>query len=154
MADRVAVMDAGRILQIGPPDEVYNRPRTRFVAEFLGTANIFEAQRDGAGAVLRLGATRLPCPLPAPKGRETFLVAIRPEIMRFAKPGSGGITMRVTGHVFRGSYHAFELAADGLGQRVIAYRAAAEPWEAALNEGDQVDVSWPDSALVALEDAA
>lgn len=154
MADRVAVMDAGRILQIGPPDEVYNRPRSRFVAEFLGTANIFRAAREGTACVLELGAARLPCPLAAPEGREKFLVAIRPEIVRFARPGSGGITMRVTGHVFRGSYHAFELAADGLDQRVVAYRAAAEPWEAALNEGDRVDVSWPASALVLLEDAA
>ena len=43
MSDFVAVMHVGEVLQIGPPDEVYDRPRTRFVAEFLGTSNILAA---------------------------------------------------------------------------------------------------------------
>lgn len=43
MADRLAVMDAGQIVQIGTPDEVYERPNSLFVAEFLGTINVFEA---------------------------------------------------------------------------------------------------------------
>ena len=154
MADRVAVMSAGRILQIGPPTEVYNRPRNRFVAEFLGTANIFAARRDGAGCVLEVGSAKLPCPLAAPGAREKFLVAIRPESVRFTPPGSGGVAMRVVGHVFRGSYHAFELAAEGLETRVFAYRAAAEGWETALVEGDPVEVSWHDGAVVPLDDEA
>ena len=42
MSDRVAVMSEGEIVQIGTPTDVYDRPRTQFVSEFLGTANIFE----------------------------------------------------------------------------------------------------------------
>ena len=48
MADRVAVMDAGKVVQIGRPEEVYNRPATRFVADFLGEANFVEGRITGA----------------------------------------------------------------------------------------------------------
>ncbi|MBL0899919.1 MAG: ABC transporter ATP-binding protein [Reyranella sp.] len=51
MASRLAVMNAGRIVQVGTPHEVYERPATRFVADFVGIANIFE--RDGRWIVLR-----------------------------------------------------------------------------------------------------
>src|SRR2546422_67557 len=49
VSDRIAVMNAGRIEQIGSPSEIYNRPRTRFVADFIGEINLFEGEwRDGA----------------------------------------------------------------------------------------------------------
>src|ERR1044072_2960057 len=49
VSDRIAVMNAGRIEQIGRPSEIYNRPRTRFVADFIGEINLFEGERrDGA----------------------------------------------------------------------------------------------------------
>jgi iron(III) transport system ATP-binding protein len=51
LGDRVAVMRAGRILQIGTPDAVYRRPETPFVAEFLGEVNKFRGAVNGAGAV-------------------------------------------------------------------------------------------------------
>ena len=51
MASRLAVMNAGRIVQVGTPHEVYERPATRFVADFIGIANIFET--DGRWVVLR-----------------------------------------------------------------------------------------------------
>jgi iron(III) transport system ATP-binding protein len=49
MADRIAVMDAGQIAQIGTPDEVYNRPRSRFVADFLGEANFIDGKMAQPG---------------------------------------------------------------------------------------------------------
>ena len=51
MATRLAVMHAGRVVQVGTPHEVYERPVSRFVADFIGIANIFE--RDGRWTVLR-----------------------------------------------------------------------------------------------------
>ena len=53
VADRIAVMREGRIAQVGSPREVYERPASRFVAEFLGEANIFPA-RDGDAPGFRL----------------------------------------------------------------------------------------------------
>ncbi len=57
LADRIAVLAAGRVAQIGPPEEVYRRPATRFVAEFLGAANILE--RPGGAFALRPEQVRL-----------------------------------------------------------------------------------------------
>ena len=62
MADRIAVMNAGRIEQLDGPEELYEKPRTRFVADFLGVANLFRAtvrgRRDGAVAAAHGGGPR------------------------------------------------------------------------------------------------
>ncbi|MGN6200284.1 ABC transporter ATP-binding protein [Humibacter sp.] len=60
MADRLAVMNAGRTEDIGSPDRVYDRPATQFVAEFLGTCNVIAPQFDGAQPDGTAGALRLP----------------------------------------------------------------------------------------------
>jgi len=54
MADRIAVMDTGRIVQIGTPEELYNRPATRFVAAFLGEANFLGGRLTDAGPPARI----------------------------------------------------------------------------------------------------
>jgi len=81
LADRVAVMNAGRILQVGPPEEVYNRPANRFVAHFIGSPpiNFFEGvvERDG----INVGFAKLPA---APEAPESYMgkrviVGVRPE---------------------------------------------------------------------------
>jgi len=61
LADRMAIMDRGRIVQVGTPADIYGRPRTSFVASFLGSPgmNIVEAMNDGVDGRLRLGASAL-----------------------------------------------------------------------------------------------
>src|SRR6185369_896216 len=49
LSDRIAVMDHGEVAQIGAPEEVYNRPRTRFVAQFLGNCNLIDIEIDQHG---------------------------------------------------------------------------------------------------------
>jgi spermidine/putrescine transport system ATP-binding protein len=86
MADTVAVMNAGRVEQLGPPAELYENPRTTFVANFLGTSNLIEAevvQNTGGEVVVTAGGgkLRLPagrCPDATPTGGR-LLVGIRPE---------------------------------------------------------------------------
>ncbi|MFG2814147.1 ABC transporter ATP-binding protein [Streptomyces sp. NPDC048410] len=86
MADTVAVMNAGRVEQLGSPAELYENPRTTFVANFLGTSNLIEAEvdsRSGGDIVLRAGDGKLllpeaRCQAPAPTGGK-LLVGIRPE---------------------------------------------------------------------------
>jgi putative spermidine/putrescine transport system ATP-binding protein len=79
MCDRIAVMEAGRIVQIGTPREIYDRPATRFVAGFVGRANVLPVTRDGAGA-LRLDGEALLAPRAA-EGRDLDAF-VRPERMR------------------------------------------------------------------------
>ncbi|WP_426954917.1 ABC transporter ATP-binding protein [Muricoccus radiodurans] len=77
MSDRIAVMDRGRIEQVGPPAALYAHPANRFVADFLGESNLLEGEaRDGAAVVPGFGAV----PLPGAAGRVTLL--LRPEAMR------------------------------------------------------------------------
>ncbi len=80
-ADRIAVMNRGRIEQIGTPEQVYYRPRTRFVAQFLGTTNLITAEAIGATALTEFGRVNLDRPA---TGRVTL--SIRPEHLTVEKP--------------------------------------------------------------------
>jgi len=85
MSDRIAVMDAGRVLQVGTPEEVYETPATQFVADFIGETNFITAQAlgaDGPFALLQLpdGARFRAVPAgPAPAPGQPVTVALRPE---------------------------------------------------------------------------
>jgi len=86
MADRVAVMDAGRLQQVGPPQEVYDRPANAFVARFIGSPpmNLLPATA-GEGAIRVAGGS-----LPAPAGAQlsgAVTVGVRPEHLRDARAG-------------------------------------------------------------------
>ena len=91
LADRIGVMNAGRLLEIGPPSELYQRPQTEFVATFLGTANLLvgEAGTDG----IRLGPLYFPLASEVGQGNGTRRVQVlfRPEDVALAPsaPGSG-----------------------------------------------------------------
>jgi spermidine/putrescine transport system ATP-binding protein len=84
MSDRIAVMRAGQIEQLGTPEEVYNRPETSFVATFLGEANILRGA--GHGDRLVWAGHRLRLAEPVPEGE--VLVALRPEHLHLAEPGT------------------------------------------------------------------
>jgi multiple sugar transport system ATP-binding protein len=82
MADRIAVLNEGRIVQQGSPVDIYDRPATTFVAQLVGTPriNLLEAGRDGGTVSVKGGGLSLPAPrLPLP---ESFLLGIRPEDIR------------------------------------------------------------------------
>src|SRR5438067_821568 len=84
MSDRIAVMNGGRVEQIGSPREIYERPLTAFVADFIGSLNALDLRIDelvGENAVMRLGEVER-IVVPVGGGRragETVRVAVRPE---------------------------------------------------------------------------
>jgi spermidine/putrescine transport system ATP-binding protein len=86
MSDRIAVMRAGRIEQLGQPEELYERPKTDFVAGFLGVSNLIDADvagRDERFATLRLdGGTFLRAPAAYVNGAPRVRLGIRPEKLR------------------------------------------------------------------------
>lgn len=83
-ADRIAVMNEGKIEQIGTPEEVYYRPRTKFVAQFLGRTNLFHADAEGGPEVTtKLGPIRIDT-----DARGRVLCSIRPEHLTLQKPTS------------------------------------------------------------------
>jgi iron(III) transport system ATP-binding protein len=110
LSDVVVVMNAGRVEQSGTPDEVYRRPATRFVADFIGRANFVEGTVDRAtdGAV-ELQLFGKPMTVPAADGLRTggpATVVIRPESIRV---GTGDLRARVRRSAFLGSMVEYEL---------------------------------------------
>lgn len=100
VADRVAVMNDGRIVQLSTPRELYRRPRTRFVAEFVGTMNLLPGAVTDDGA--QLADTVVPVREVSPPIADA-LVGIRPEDVVLGRPGTGpGPAGRVVREIPRG----------------------------------------------------
>jgi spermidine/putrescine transport system ATP-binding protein len=92
MSDRLAVMDRGRIEQVGTPDEVYEEPQTAYVADFLGVANLLDAECSRAGdrGAIRLGAFTLASTAGDQTCTGPVKVVVRPERLRVAAGEASG----------------------------------------------------------------
>ncbi|WP_315721278.1 MULTISPECIES: ABC transporter ATP-binding protein [unclassified Bradyrhizobium] len=112
LGDRIVVMRKGAIAQIGTPREIYFTPADRFVAEFVGAANIIEAPIDGGHLVLPGG--RLPVADPAPRNQAVAMV--RPETIGIVEAAASELT---------GVVHSVRFAGDR--QRIIVRGAASIP---------------------------
>ena len=108
VADRIAVMDGGRVLQVGTPNDIYENPSGRFVAEFIGKMNLFEAtvleHNDERIIAIVNGLGKLDVPCKRQPGVDIAL-AVRPEKMRIldAAPTDGSLAVEAT--VDRTAYH-------------------------------------------------
>jgi putative spermidine/putrescine transport system ATP-binding protein len=144
MGDRVGVMSAGRLEQIAPPTELYDRPRTRFVAEFVGLTNRIPGTATD-GAVDLLG-TRVPLlEGSATSGRVEALV--RPEAIRIAP--DEGADARVVAVSFLGSVCRAQVA---LPDETIAVAQISAAEAEALSQGTAVRVSVVPSPVFAVAD--
>ena len=84
MADTIAVMNAGRIEQMGSPADIYEFPRTMFVANFLGQSNLIRGQVSGSGEMLDVAANRRDFRIPRERSFATgadIILGVRPEKM-------------------------------------------------------------------------
>ena len=154
MSDRIAVMNHGRILQVGSAAEIYHRPATRFVAEFLGTSNIFAG--TASGAMLKIAGGTLPLPPGAP-GAGPVLLSVRPERVALgpaAEAMPNRLQVRVVSSVFRGAYTAYQLHAPALDKEIYAYRQASAPSGSDFNVGETVTAGWAIDDSVVVEDDA
>jgi spermidine/putrescine transport system ATP-binding protein len=144
MADRIAVMSDGRIEQLGTPTEIYKRPASRFVADFIGDSNFFSANVTGDVATL-VDGTRVPC-TPGQSGEATLMV--RPESIRLDAAGVLKGTVMHTS--FLGSYVrvAVEIPGSDAPVMVALHDAGEVP-----AVGDAVGLSWTADTGIALEAA-
>ncbi len=137
MADRIAVMKDGELMQVGPPDELYNRPSNRFVADFLGTTNFIPAtveKFEGAKLLLESPAGNVVSQIFPPDVPEAGNVtcSVRPEAMRLLD-GDANADNVVSGRhvetVYLGdqALHTFELT-DGLRVEVNEVRPRPRDW--------------------------
>jgi putative spermidine/putrescine transport system ATP-binding protein len=158
MADQVAVMNGGRILQIGAPTDIYDRPKSRFVAEFLGTSNIFEGVANEDGTMLKLFGQQGPVSLTLPGRQEAgraVLLSVRPERMGLTLgDAAGGFAGRIVGAVFRGNYAAYQVEVPSLGRELFVYRQADGPLgSTTYHLGQAVTLDWApqDGVVVSAE---
>jgi ABC-type Fe3+/spermidine/putrescine transport system ATPase subunit len=123
MSDRVAVMRAGRIEQLGVPTEIYDTPATRFVADFIGETNFIE--HDG------------------------HVVAIRPERIKLSRNGGTGVRGAIVTAMVVGPALQCLVKTDN-GQEVLVRRQREGEEEEALQEGERVVLSWAEDAALRL----
>jgi spermidine/putrescine transport system ATP-binding protein len=142
VSDRIAVMRQGRIVQCSPARELYERPNSRYVAEFLGKANILEGRRAEGGVMTDLGLLamdRLP-------EWEEGQIAIRPENIVFhpEQPERNGLRVRVTEVFYRGESAEVWLEPGNLRMTAAPRRGIAK--------GDEIWVELLPGSLVALHE--
>ena len=113
MADLVCVMSAGRIRQLGAPQEVYDRPADLFVADFVGKMNRFAV--TGQGGVLRLADGSA---LAGPATNGPAIAALRPEAIRLSRQGEG-LRGTVTHRIFLGASAEYAVQVPGLGPVLV-----------------------------------
>jgi len=104
LSDRIVVMSAARVEQIGTPLDVYEKPTTPFVASFLGKTNVFKA--EGKRGCLSLGGYDIAFDSVV-EGH--FVVSVRPEKLSLAPMSSQGLTGRVAMRVFQGNHWLFHI---------------------------------------------
>ncbi|MBC7312450.1 MAG: ABC transporter ATP-binding protein [Rhizobium sp.] len=129
MADRVAVFNDGKIVQAGTPEEIYNRPRTRFVADFVGSSNVISP-----ADMKKLGG-------------EAKWASLRPEAIRLG--ADGGVSATVRSRSFLGAATRLTVSAGDLALSVMVPAGQPVP-----EIGAMARLSWQPSDLHYMDDAA
>jgi spermidine/putrescine ABC transporter ATP-binding subunit len=157
MSDRIAVMSDARIAQIGTPAEIYERPRTPFVARFIGESNFLlgdVTEKAGGYVTVRNAAGTFRAP-DGPNVNGKVHLALRPERVGIDGDGENALPGTVGHVVYRGEMLHVRVALEGGGELTVASRNEGQlrrpvPWRA----GDRVRVTWhPDDVQVLEEEA-
>ncbi|WP_037062591.1 ABC transporter ATP-binding protein [Pseudonocardia acaciae] len=148
MSDAIAVVNDGRLEQLGTPREIYDRPASGFVANFIGDTNLFDVTPDGT--TLRAGGVSfVPPSMPAPAGAGCA-VSLRYERVRVGREVRAGnrFAGRVREAIFSGASVRYLVALDG-GELTLFADVAHDGGEPAFVRGEAVEVGWdPDAAVV------
>jgi spermidine/putrescine ABC transporter ATP-binding subunit len=152
LSDRIAIFDSGRIIQEGAPMEVYERPRTRFAAGFLGEANFLhgkiESMSSGVATIALDTGDRAQCGVPNGEVGQSVTLALRPEKVSFdgAAMGVNQVRGRVTDVVFSGNSTTYRVAVGGRSMTLFRQNLRGNP----VAPGAEVTLSWSGDHLVAV----
>ena len=162
LATRIAVMDRGQVVQVGTPAEIYEFPRSRFVADFVGTTNLFE----GTVSACEPGLVTVRCTETASEllvddaGRfslgQRVWVALRPEKVRLGKqPVSSARVNQLRGIVWElgylGNRSTYQIKTTSGKLVTVFAQNERRTSEVAIDWSDEVFVSWPADAAVLLQ---
>jgi iron(III) transport system ATP-binding protein len=120
LADRVAVMRDGAVVQVGTPETVYYRPADRWTAQFVGEVNLLHGSAEPAGVDTELGFFDLA----APAGTGVVRVAVRPEQLELRADADGNAT--IADREFRGHDVLYRLRHDSVPGQVLVQRPSVE----------------------------
>ncbi len=149
MSDRIGVMSEGKLLQVGTPTEIYEKPTSRFVADFIGDINLIPATIAGAGSARLSNGVEVGVIEPHPTSGAVTM-AIRPERFSLHHPGDpiaegrNRLRARVTRRVYFGDVFFYDLDI-GLGEP-IEVKEENRPDNPIFESGEEVYVSWRPSA--------
>jgi iron(III) transport system ATP-binding protein len=143
MADRIVVMNHGRIEQVGTPTTIYKAPQTAFVADFIGAMNLMPGIVEADGT-LRIGPHRLtPARTDGFQPGRPVRLGIRPEEVRLtATPGENRLPATVAASIFMGAFTRLTLQVDGFDRPLEADVATTD-----LGLGSTTFVDLPSAAL-------
>jgi ABC-type Fe3+/spermidine/putrescine transport system ATPase subunit len=146
ISDRVIVMNVGVIEQIGTPEDIYNRPRSRFVADFVGSANIIKGKLLGEGVFAAEGGVTLKATAGhKPHGSESEVAIRTAYIALEARPGDNHVPGTVRQRLFHGDFVQYVID-SALGPLIVR-----RPPTNLLDEGAAVTISFSPEHCVLLE---
>jgi putrescine transport system ATP-binding protein len=160
MANRIAVMEAGRFRQIGPPDEIYEQPNSRYTAEFIGSVNLFEGKIDkDEKDYITIACPSLPDPIYVAHGVSGFTgmdvaFALRPEKVRIGKEEPSEPHNKAHGIIediaYFGDHSVYHIRLDR-GTKVMCNFVNMQRWASeGFTWNDPVWISWGDLEGVVL----
>ncbi|MEM7075258.1 MAG: ABC transporter ATP-binding protein [Pseudomonadota bacterium] len=159
LSDRICVMRAGRIVQTGTPQELYDRPQTRYVADFVGTSNFFEGELIGAGdmtGVLRLADGRAYEAVLSGSvvEGETACMSVRPEQIRLHRAATADdLKGTILNRIFLGEHTEYLIRQESLGTISVLAPRQSDEGLGDLGKGDSVWLNWKaDAALILKND--
>lgn len=140
ISDRVVVMNKAEIEQVGTPQEVYLRPKTKFVADFMGATNVLPARLlsvSGSHSVVEIGSTQFQIPyvLDGAQPSTSVQVVVRPENFQMLGSEKGPFSGKVLEYHYLGSEHEYLIQFDSGSSVVI--RADVRPNDAAISVGQR-----------------
>lgn len=159
VAHRIAVMDRGRIVQVAAPAEIYEQPRSRWVAEFVGDVNLINGRAAaavaGAAVIEDKAGRRYLVAADVVQGTEVT-IAVRPEKVRMEAgflPGdaANAVRGRICDIGYLGGLSVYKVRLNDGAVVTATVANVARNMEAAFSTGDEVWISWPPEAAVVLE---
>jgi putative spermidine/putrescine transport system ATP-binding protein len=150
LADRICLMNEGRIEQLGTPEDIYERPSNAFVADFIGISNVMHGRVE-AGESFRTADGVLPLPSGCgAKSGESGALVIRPEKIAFCAPAEALVSGQVEESIYAGSETKLQVRLAS-GARITVRRAAGLP---RIELGQDVSVRWDKDQARLLESGA
>lgn len=150
ISDRIAVMNGGKVIQMGTPEDLYLRPQSRFLADFIGLTNIFPGK--AASGAVELEGLALKTAGELPPGGTEVSVAVRPDALRILNEGESApnvLEARVTLRMFLGTVIKYEMSA---GPRTWTVAAPQQASRREYDPGETVKLGCEPSDVLVLRD--